>query len=498
MMTKGVSHSFTGDPDPLDTLDTLVQVGSSVEYISRNQEIIYDFLLSLVKHWPPQEVLLEFKRLFIYAVGVNNALVSQAVESIVSGKSEIEFRHTLKRSCYILVNNWDANRNYSWIRTLLASFEEATQDRQEKDAFAKTIQQWVQRFLASPDFEELQLFAQRYNDKIQGPGPWSARYTSYLLVPQIVNLDNPLEQRDAARKLAQKLKERFKFDLAMYIAKSQLNHAATDKPKNPTILGDEVLRLIKMIVAKRGPFSPVNLANIFLKQTQQLSYREFKQSLMAYLTATVSQAELAGLLSQHLSARFVDLYPRYDDQELTPSLLLRSCNRVVELLTTENKQDPSVLFIRLLAQGSPIVLVTILLKLVLISPYSRTHLEACIAHLIKHYEEIPEAECAWVVNFLEVFNVTFAIHADNVEYNLIRMKNSDSATDSTGPELAHDMDLDQYRIFSQLKLPKLSKADRHRLTHGNDETIPLDDDELELAEAEPRPIDPEAPGAGLL
>jgi len=88
-------------------------------------------------------------------------------------------------------------------------------------------------------------------------------------------------------------------------------------------------------------------------------------------------------------------------------------------------------------------LVITLLKLILISKYSRTHLEARIAELIHYYQDFPEDECAWIVNFLEVFNVTFAIHAENVQYNLIRMQMDEKP--------AHIFDPDKYRIFSQLK-----------------------------------------------
>jgi hypothetical protein len=44
-----------------------------------------------------------------------------------------------------------------------------------------------------------------------------------------------------------------------------------------------------------------------------------------------------------------------------------------------------------------------------------------------------------------VFNVTFAIHAENVQYNLIKM-------DADEAQFApHIFDPDKYRIFSQLK-----------------------------------------------
>ena len=55
----------------------------------------------------------------------------------------------------------------------------------------------------------------------------------------------------AARALSQQLKDRFKFDLAMYVARSQSATSPEQLPKNPTALGDNVLMLIKAIVTRR-------------------------------------------------------------------------------------------------------------------------------------------------------------------------------------------------------------------------------------------------------
>jgi hypothetical protein len=89
--------------------------------------------------------------------------------------------------------------------------------------------------------------------------------------------------------------------------------------------------------------------------------------------------------------------------------------------------------------------VVILLKIILICRYSRTHLEARIAELIRYYQSFSIEECAWVVNFFEVFNVTFTIYAENVRYNLIKMEREGE------PQPACRFDPDHYRIFSQLK-----------------------------------------------
>ncbi len=415
------------------------------------QETIYTFLLDIVKKWPPEETLLEFQRLFVYHVDSISKPAMQALDSILQTNNEVEFRNTLKRCCYILVNNWDATRNYKPIQALVKALDDAAATQYAPSPMLKRLGQWLGTFAKSTDFEDLRLFASRYED--QGKGPWASRYTSYLLVPQYIDLGNPIEQREAARALSKQLRDRFKFDLAMYIAKSQIAMPEKTVPKNPTILGDEALRLIKTIVAKRGPFSYANLANIFINQIKYSSYDEFKHSLKSYLVFSVESRELADSLRSHLSEKLDPLYEDYSRQFISDALILRTCNRVIEYLTTESHAEPSAIFALLLSQGNPMTLVIALLKLILICPYSRTHLEARIADLIRYYQDYSEDQCAWIVNFLEIFNVTFAIHAENVQYNLIKMRVDEPAQLTSSIQIGKDQpfDPDDYRVFSQLK-----------------------------------------------
>ncbi|MEP0781647.1 hypothetical protein NDI39_29005 [Microcoleus sp. ZQ-A2] len=407
------------------------------------QEVIYQFLLNLVRQQPPEKVLVEFKHLFFdYETSECNPEAIRALTEILLSNNEKDFCHTLKRSGYILVNNWDTSRNHNAIRELVELLAEFKVSKKTLSPTLKRLRAWLTNFINSQDYYELKLFLAKYgySDKAH----WSSRYTSYLLVPQYTNLDNPVEQREAARTLSKKLKDKFKFDLAMYTARSEAPLPKDKIPKNPTALGDEVIRFIKMIVAKRGTFSYENLANIFLKQTQELNYKKFKYSLQKYLIFSVANKDFVEVFNQKLSRKLETLYEKYHEERVNEALLLRTSNRVIEYLTTEDQQEPSGLFVLLLSNGHPLTLVIVLLKIILICPSSRTHLENCIAKLIQYYVDSPETECKWVVNFFEVFNITLAIHADNVQYNLIKMEPKDSKDESEAP-------LDTYRVFSQLR-----------------------------------------------
>jgi len=421
--------------------DTLIQLNGQGSKLQQSQDVIYQFLLEIVRHWSPEIVLQEFKNLFIYQTQVAKPEVLQALYKIIFDNDETEFRNTLKRSCYILINNWDAIRQRKPIQELIEAFDEPRIHDETISKNVNRIRYWLINFIGSKDYEDLKLFASRFEED---DGHWAHRYTSYLLVPQYIDLRNSKEQREAAKALSKHLKDKFKFDLAMYTAYSQFDATDHKNHKNPTGMGEEVLRLIKRIIVKRGPFSYANVANIFLKQIQNMDYQSYKKSLTNYLIFSVKNPKVVNLFNRNLSTKLAGLFKEHDEDIITSALLLRTCNRVIDFLTTENKQEPSELIVLILSQGNPLTLVIILLKLILISPNSRTHLESCVATLIEYYQKYPETECQWMINFLELFNITFAIYAENVEYNLVNMEESKDSGNQNWP-------LDTWRIFSQLR-----------------------------------------------
>jgi hypothetical protein len=409
------------------------------------QEKIYSFLMSLVKQWQPEDVLREFQRLFIDSLDAVSLHSPLGIYEFFLTNSEQDFRNTLKRCCYILINNWETSRKHEYIQDLIDLFTNyKSNQRTSNSSKIKLFRTWLDDFVNSNDYKELQLFANRYDE--QDKGHWVNRYTSYLLLAQSLNQNNPKEQQEAARKLSKHLKDKFKFQLAMYIARSQSNNSSTNRYINPSILGDNVLRLIKTIVIKKGEFSYENIANIFVKQTQNQSFKDFKVNLQKYLIFSVEQQQIVETLKEQLSDKLFAWRKEYDEETITKELLLRICNRLIDCFTTENRQEPSSLFVLLLSQGNPLTLVILLLKIILICRNARSNLEMRIADLIRYYDKYPEDECKWVINFIEIFNITFAIYAENVEYNLIKMEKDTETTGNT------QFNLDAYRVFSQLKV----------------------------------------------
>ncbi len=409
-----------------------------------SQDRIYSFLLNIVKKRHPDDVLQEFKRLFIDCLDSVTLDYKHSVYSLFKNTDEQEFRNTIKRCSYILINNWESTRQHQYIHKLIEIFAKYQPKRSlNSGGLEITIyRKWLENFILSQDYQNLKLFAYRHEETDKSH--WVNRYSSYLLFAQSVDKNNPKEQQEVARKIYKRLQEKFKFELAIYIARSQSHNSSVTRYKNPSILGDNALRLIKAIALKKGLFSYDNIANIFLRQTQDKSFQEFKESLPNYLIFSVEQPVFVETLREKLSEKLLPWKNEYNDNPISRELRLRACNKLIDILTTENKKEPSALFLVLLSKGHPLTLVIVLLKIIMICKSARSHLERRIADLIHFYENYPEEECFFFIKFLEIYRITFAIYADNVEYNLIQIKG-----DGDNQEI--QLNPDAYHVFSQLK-----------------------------------------------
>ncbi len=109
--------------------EALLDSSDRNNYGLSHKEIICNFFLKLVKKELPEKVLKEFSALFISGSRKINSIPHEAIRKIITSNQEIIFKKTLKRSCYILINNWSAARDYQSIQKLLYFFLERAKKR---------------------------------------------------------------------------------------------------------------------------------------------------------------------------------------------------------------------------------------------------------------------------------------------------------------------------------------------------------------------------------
>jgi hypothetical protein len=160
--------------------------------VSASQELIYDFLLEIVKSWQPDRVVEHFKNLFIYNLSTPQVPYAQALQEILVNNDQEIFLQTLKRCCYILINNWDHAQKGIHIQALVESFEDPSIYRFALGDTTQRLRYWLRAFIESQDYQNLKIFARRAEEKKKD---WSDRYAHYQLITQAEDLTNSTEQR---------------------------------------------------------------------------------------------------------------------------------------------------------------------------------------------------------------------------------------------------------------------------------------------------------------
>lgn len=320
----------------------------------------------------------------------------------------------------------------------------------------RQLRTWLMHFIQSPDYRDLCLFAFRHG-VLTAEDSWVDRYYTYRLASQAVNPHNPVEQRHAAQIAAAQLKQQFKFALAIYTARCQVTMKVgkeqTNHPRNPTQLGDEVLWLVKTIVAQQGQFRHKTLARLFLQEAKDVNYQTLKTGLMSYITYSAGSQPFTQAVRSKLMAKLTHFQVDRDGDPVNQQLLVSTCEYLIDCFTCEDGESPAALFHLFQVQGLPLTLVMVLLKLVLIVPQSRMHLESRLAQLIQHYSVLHSEACQSFITFLEVLQVAFAICCEDIEYNLVEMHYQTNTERSVNER--NVANLDNYRLFSQWQRKQL-------------------------------------------
>lgn len=455
MIALGTSHEYANLSENFLGVSSIATL-----HLSSSQTLIFSYFEEIVRSWSPEQVLVEFKNLFIYHVKTISLEAFQVLQNIVRNDRDRDFRFILKRSCYILFKNWASNGNLECVSKILQLLIDPSLAKTTFSPSLKRIKMWVTSFAQSQDYQDLKQLVQDYSRYqhiaqskshwAQSKSHWSDRYVVYKWVNRSTDLSNPPEERELANLVAQRMKDRFKYDLAIYTAHAQSASYDRQTFHNPTIFGHDALRLIELLVTRRHDCSYEHLGQRFLEQTKTSTYVNFKEKFQQYLFNCQSQENttiLQNLLAQKLNL----LYPSKQNEPMNSALILVTCNRAIKWLTTENHQEPSGIFKMLVSRGNPLTLAIALLKLILISPNSRVHLKCCLADLVNYYKQLPESEGLQAIQFFEVMKIVLAVYSGDVECSLVKIKNESDNTDS------RVFDISQYRIFLTFKSATLAQ-----------------------------------------
>jgi hypothetical protein len=404
---------------------------------SAQQTIVQDFWQASQTQ-PPELVLALFQRLFINHTSHSMSDSSVHLYGIVMGHHQDVFNQVVKSVCCILINAWQYEQQPSSVQKLLKLIEQGGHGNESSSAYNRRLRLWLQQFCMSPSFLAIKANA-------LGTDMWWHRYQEYLLIEQSNDAQNLSEHQASARQLAQQIKSQYQSQLAKYASSAQHEPNTHDTMPNPTRLGRKTIVLIKRVLLHWQRHRQEQLTARFCQESAQMTYGQYKKALFQYLSFATPHWYENPALYAHLEENLARLDTLQDHVLVNQALERQTVETVIDWLTLSTPGSPSRLFIQGVDQGNPLLVVMLLLKLVLISPKAYLHLDARISALIHCYAKVSEEECRWLIHFLELFRMVFAIFTGQQHYTLI---NTGQAQDSESQSL----DLRDYRIFAQQRL----------------------------------------------
>lgn len=173
-----------------------------------------------------------------------------------------------------------------------------------------------------------------------------------------------------------------------------------------------ILETMQRIWMRRGAFDTPSLANVFLQQTENLSFFEYKKALVQYLWTAIAEEQGLEPLKQKIEETLAQLWTEQDHEAIDSSLKLRTCNRLISLLTTQGYPYPSPLFTLLAVQEQYDILGLVLLRLMLLSRPSYQCFADAIDALVIYYEALKNPKSNWLVDFLRAFKMNVTEYLD--------------------------------------------------------------------------------------
>lgn len=389
------------------------------------EQMLFSHLQELVRAESPEYLISCFKSLFIDGCDYPQPEIVDCIHRIVDFDSaEIEFKHIITRSCYILVNRWLQNsQTQVYILELVGLFENLPTGAPTSWT-SQRLRTLVKSFIASEQYRTLhklsRMFERPAQNQVVSAKPAEEnleelinRYP-YLYENYLLNQDSSKEQRREIRSMKKKEEEKYESQLSRFID-GYSSGDLTAEVTNPTLLPDEeVNKLVNHFTGKvDGLNTYQELADQFRVYCQLLrSFKAFKDSLYEYLTASIDDLKyINGQFKQRLYKYLQNTTPENDNHKPTEVLMMATCRRVLSFLIVESEQQPKhYVFYDLVNNLGPSMVVGMLLKIVLFCRPIKPFLEQRFAILFQHYHGWKQEKIWWLVRSLETMNVALSLN----------------------------------------------------------------------------------------
>ncbi len=418
---------------------------SDIRESSLEEQQLYDHLLYCVQLESPTQLIERFQRLFLDGVRYLEPEVWLALEKLAMDKrAEQEFKFVLNRCCHIVINRWQMQPQLQGaIPQLVALFENPPDPAKVQSRGARRLRQLVQLFTETEQYLTLQRLSRVMSETAEAEGNCNGsnqvgtliqRYP-YLYEHCLLSEDSSYEHQQTVRQIQARVQRRFEFDLSQYVTyqvrrAQAIRQPSTETPEriiqpvnNPTLLSDrELAAALKQFVGKvQGPNTYRDVAQSFLTHTSQTSsYRDFKDDLYEYLTASIDPAYGKRQFNERLYNHLKNTLTQSDLQKPTEFLIVRTCSQLLNFLVVESPQRPNhFVFVDLITNLGATLTTGLLLKIVLLCRKVKPYLEKRFSILFNHYESSTRDGVPWLITSLENLNVAFSVHFGSADLSCL-------------------------------------------------------------------------------
>lgn len=377
------------------------EVNSGFLYnLEQEKENLINYFLKLAEQASLETLLDHINFLFIhYDPAQLDLNLQQSICCVVI--SPEQFTDLLTDYCYIFINTCFKRKKLNYLQNLADLLQFDLELSSGSLPLIRRFHHGMSHFKSSVQFSILQLFFTHHSPSSHH---WSERYKSLKLLAIAHDPTVSEHQRHASEKMYQALKNRYKFQLAMYLTKREKIES-----DNPSLIHPTTLQILNKLIHKRE-HTYTQAAAQFLAKIDQFDFASFKEELSIYLLSSISGDRRLKWLPEKINQHLFNLYPQKNHLPIDEHLKTKTVDALVRhLIHPKNLQDPNHPFTLLMIQQDCISLSILLLKLILIAPQSYTNLLLSLNLLLTFYSEKPQDEAPWLVSFLETFQVIFTL-----------------------------------------------------------------------------------------
>ncbi len=405
---------------------------SGNRHTTAEEQQLYDHLLYCVQVESPTQLIERFHSLFLDGPRYEEPRVWMALEKVVTDKrAEQEFKFVLNRCCHILINRWQLQPQLQGaIPELVALFDNTPDPARVQSRGARRLRELVRHFTETEQCLTLRRLSQVMSDIAEANsskvlGSLIQRYP-YLYEHCLLSEDSSYEHQETVRQIRARIQRRFELDLSQYVtyqvrrAQAIRSASATESGKiiqpvkNPTLLTERELGVaLKQFVGKvQGSYTYRDVAQNFLTHSSHTSsYKEFKDDLYEYLTASIDPSYGKRQFNDRLYTHIKNILPHSEALKPTEFLLVRTCSQLLNFLVVESPQRPNhFIFVDLITNLGATLTIGLLLKIVLLCQKVKPYLEKRFSILFNHYESWTKDGVPWLIKSLENLNIALSIH----------------------------------------------------------------------------------------